>query len=59
MALKELLTVKDLEKKFQVSRWAINAWREKGMPYKTIGRNIRFDPDEVAEWIKQQDKGNG
>lgn len=58
MILKELLTIKDLQEKLQVSRQTINNWRSAGMPYKTIGRNVRFDPDDVSAWINQQDEGN-
>lgn len=54
--MKKLYTIKDLEEIFQVSRYAINAWRKDGMPEIKIGGTIRFDIDEVMEWTKEKSK---
>lgn len=57
--MNELLTIKEMSKKLKVSRQTIYEWRKKGMPYKTIGAVIRFDINEVADWIeKQNTEGN-
>jgi excisionase family DNA binding protein len=50
--MSELLTVKDLEKFFKVSRQTIYEWRKQGMPFRKIGRSIRFDMAEVDAWVK-------
>lgn len=54
--MKKLVTTKDLQEILQVSRQAIYKWRLEGLPYKSIGTSIRFDPDEVIEWIEKQNK---
>jgi len=50
------LTTKDLEGKYKVSRATIKKWRDKGMPFYTIDRTIRFKEDEVEQWVKKQNK---
>ena len=56
MALKEFMTTKDLQAALKVSRQAIYKWRQEGLPYRTIGTSVRFDPDEVSKWIDEQEK---
>lgn len=52
--MSELLTIKEMAKRLKVSRQTIYEWRKKGMPYKTIGAVVRFNADEVNEWIEKQ-----
>lgn len=52
--MKQLYTNKELEKMFKVSRYTLIRWREEGMPSKKIGGLIRFDIDEVNEWVEKQ-----
>jgi excisionase family DNA binding protein len=54
--MKNLLTVKELEGKFQVTRQTIYEWRKKGLPYLQIGTRVRFDEKEVLEWIREQNQ---
>lgn len=57
MAIKGLVTIKQLEELLQVSRQTIYDWRKEGMPYIQInGRSVRFDYDEVIEWLKSRSR---
>jgi len=47
------LTTKELQEKFKVTRGTINNWRNEGMPFKKIGRLVRFDYDKVIKWIDE------
>ncbi len=49
---KKLLKTQNLVEKYQVSPATIYRWRQQGMPFKQIGRSIRFDEVEVDEWIE-------
>ena len=51
------LTVKELEEKFKLSRSTIYRLRKEGMPYYKVGGSIRFDEDEVREWLKNNQEG--
>lgn len=53
MLEKEFLTVENLCELLQVSRVTVYRWREQGMPYIKIGRNIRFEKEKVLEWIRK------
>lgn len=55
--MKQLLTTKDLEEIFQVTRFTLNNWREKGLPVIKIAGNIRYDIDEVKKWVDDQNEG--
>ena len=47
------LTKVDLIKLLRISRATIDRWRKEGMPSIKIGKGIRFDKDEVMNWIKE------
>lgn len=49
-----LFTVKQLADYFQVSEKTIRNWKLKGMPYKQVNQILRFDIEEVNEWIEKQ-----
>lgn len=51
-----LLTEKELIEKLCFSRSMIYRLRKKGMPYKKISRTIRYDEQEVRDWIDKQPK---
>ena len=55
MEIKPLLTVQQLQEALNVSRSTVYEMRKKGMPYKEIGKSVRFDYNEVMKWI---DEGN-
>ena len=56
MEPKQLLTVQQLQDVLQISRQVIYNLRKEGMPYKQIGKAVRFDYDEVMKWIEGQNK---
>lgn len=48
----KFLTVEDVEEMLQVTRSTVYNLKNKGLPFIKIGKNIRFDRDEVIDWIK-------
>jgi excisionase family DNA binding protein len=50
--LSNLLTTKQLAEKLQVAEITIHKWREKGLPFLKLGRAVRFNLDDVMEWLK-------
>jgi len=49
-----MLTKNEIAELLQVSRATIDRLREKGMPSHKIGKQVRFDENEVKEWVKKQ-----
>lgn len=49
-----LLTVKELAKKLNVSTKHIYRLKNSGMPKYNVGKTFRFDLNVVMEWIKCQ-----
>ena len=54
--MKKLLTVEDLAGIMQVTTRTIHNYKKDGLPYKKLGTSVRFDPDEVNEWLKTKTK---
>lgn len=54
--LKELVTTKELSSLLKVTRQTVANWRKEGLPFMKLGRSIRFDYDEVIEWLKERGK---
>lgn len=53
-SLPKMLKVKDVAKKFGVSRQTIYEWRKNGLlPSFNIGRSVYFNPDEVQKRIEE------
>lgn len=52
----KFLTVEDVSEMLQVSRITIYNLKKKGMPFIKIGKNIRFDQQEVLDWIRENNK---
>jgi len=52
------LTSQDLQSKFRVGRGTIDRWRKEGMPCVKVGRTIRYDEEQVDQWIKEQNAAN-
>lgn len=48
----KFLTVEDVAEMLQVTRTTIYNLKKKGLPFIKLGKNIRFDQDEVVEWVK-------
>lgn len=51
--MERLLTIKDIETRFSISRATVDRWRREGMPYQKVGRQVRFEEQEVLKWIKE------
>jgi excisionase family DNA binding protein len=52
-----MLTKKELSEHFKVSESTINRLLNQGMPYTRIGNQVRFDLDEVKEWLEITKEG--
>lgn len=50
------LTTEDICKKFGIVRRTVDRWRKEGMPHIKINRTIRFDEQEVQEWVNKHKK---
>ena len=46
------LTIEDVSEMLQVTSTTIYNLKKKGMPFIKLGKTIRFDQDEVIDWIK-------
>ena len=53
----KFLTVEDVSEMLQVSRITIYNLKKKGLPFLKIGKTIRFDQQEVLDWIKSTGRG--
>lgn len=49
-----MLTYKDIQDKYKVSRGTVYNWILAGMPYCKIGRLVRFNEKDVSEWIQNK-----
>lgn len=47
----KLITSKELQEIYSLSRSTIDRWRREGMPSMKVGRGVRFDEDAVRKWI--------
>ena len=48
-----LVTSKELQSIYSISRATIDRWRREGMPSIKVGRGVRFDDVEVRDWIRK------
>lgn len=49
----KFLTIDDVSEMLQVTRSTVYNLKKKGLPYIKLGKNIRFDQDEVINWVKE------
>lgn len=49
----KFLTIDDVSEMLQVTRSTVYNLKKKGLPFIKLGKNIRFDQDEVVNWVKQ------
>lgn len=49
-----LLNKKELAEKLKVAEITINRLLAKGMPRIKVGRQVRFNFDDVLEWLKNR-----
>lgn len=47
----KMITSKELQEIYSLSRSTIDRWRKEGLPVVKVGRSVRFDLDNVQEWI--------
>lgn len=47
----KFLTIEDVAEMLQVTRTTIYNLKKKGLPFIKLGKNIRFNQDEVIDWI--------
>lgn len=48
----KFLTVEQVAEMLQVTRTTIYNLKKKGLPFIKLGKNIRFDQEEVIVWVK-------
>lgn len=48
----KFLTVEDVAEMLQVTRTTIYNLKKKGLPFIKLGKNIRFDENEVVQWVR-------
>ena len=48
----KFLTVEDVAEMLQVTRTTIYNLKKQGLPFIKLGKNIRFDQDEVIDWVR-------
>jgi phage terminase Nu1 subunit (DNA packaging protein) len=52
--MEKLLTTKDVMEIYAVTRTTVTDWRKQGMPFKKYGKLVRFDPNEISEWLENR-----
>lgn len=50
--MNQLIDVNELSKLLGVSTSTIKNYRKKGLPYYKNGRSVRYDYEEVKEWLR-------
>jgi len=48
----KFLTVEDVAEMLQVTRTTIYNLKKQGLPFIKLGKNIRFDEDDVVDWVR-------
>lgn len=48
----KFLTVEDVAEMLQVTRTTIYNLKKQGLPFIKLGKNIRFDQDDVIDWVR-------
>ena len=51
--MNKLVTDRELSEILGLSRSTISRLRTLGLPYKKIGRSVRYDLEEVKKWIDE------
>lgn len=47
----KFLTIEDVADMLQVTRTTIYNLKKKGLPFIKLGKNIRFNQEEVIDWV--------
>ena len=49
----DLLTVNEVAEKLKISPHTVRYWvQERKVPFMKIGKRLRFDPQELAQWLE-------
>jgi excisionase family DNA binding protein len=48
----KFLTVEDVAEMLQVTRTTIYNLKKQGLPFIKLGKNIRFDQEDVIDWVR-------
>ena len=59
MGYKNMLTTEELAKFMAVHENTIYNWARKGMPRIKVGNTVRYDLEEVVEWLKERGGEDG
>lgn len=49
----KMITSKELQQIYSLSRATIDRWRREGMPSIKVGRGVRFEEETVKKWIEE------
>ena len=52
----KFLTIEDVSEMLQVKRTTVYNLKKKGLPFIKLGKNIRFDKEEVVKWVRSNSK---
>jgi excisionase family DNA binding protein len=47
----KFLTIEQVAEMLQVTKMTIYNFQKKGLPFIKLGKNVRFDKDDVIEWV--------
>jgi DNA binding domain, excisionase family len=47
----KFLTIEQVAEMLQVTKMTIYNLKKKGLPFIKLGKNVRFDKDDVIEWV--------
>ena len=50
----KMITVKELQEILRISRQTVMRWRKEGMPHYKYNASVRFDLEEIKEWLKEK-----
>jgi len=52
----KFLTIEDVSEMLQVTRTTVYNLKKQGLPFIKIGKNIRFDQEEVVKWVRSNSR---
>lgn len=50
----KFLTIEQVAEMLQVTKMTIYNFQKKGLPFIKLGKNVRFDRDDVIEWVNSK-----
>lgn len=50
----KFLTIEQVAEMLQVTKMTIYNFQKKGLPFIKLGKNVRFDKDDVIEWVNSK-----